>query len=80
MLRQADFLFLMTQGHLLALSELPDSVGPRPRLLSIDGTDVVDPFGGDVDEYRQCARQIAACLEHLLPEICPSPSTPGERE
>lgn len=72
LLRQADHLFLMTAGHLLALNGLPEQVGPRPRLLSVDGADVVDPFGGDLDDYRLCARQIHECLERLLPEIIPS--------
>jgi len=72
MLRQADYLFVMTAGHLLALNGLPAQVVPQPRLLSVDGADVVDPFGGDEDEYRLCARQIAECLERLVPEITPT--------
>jgi protein-tyrosine phosphatase len=68
---QADYLVAMTQGHLLALADQFPGVGPRPRLLCADGTDLPDPIGGDQDVYRDCARQILQHVERFLAELQP---------
>jgi protein-tyrosine phosphatase len=70
-LAQADYLVAMTQGHLLALADQFPGVGPRPRLLCADGTDLPDPIGGDQHVYRDCARQILHQVEAFLAELMP---------
>jgi protein-tyrosine phosphatase len=69
MLAVADHLIAMTRGHLRALLPYCTSETAAPRLLSAAGADVADPIGGDETVYRDCARQIAECLEALLPEL-----------
>ncbi len=69
---QADYLITMTQGHAAALTSRFARHQPQPRLLCPDGNDVADPIGGDMDVYRQCARQILEHLERLVPELHPS--------
>jgi tRNA threonylcarbamoyl adenosine modification protein (Sua5/YciO/YrdC/YwlC family) len=69
LLVQADHLIAMTRAHLRAVAPYCSGDGPRPRLLSADARDIPDPIGGDREVYRECARQIARCLEELLPEL-----------
>ncbi len=69
LLAQADHLVAMTRGHLRAVAPYCTEDGPRPRLLAADGRDIPDPIGGDREVYRDCARQIAQCLEEFLPEL-----------
>lgn len=57
----------MTRGHAAALVLRFPGVGPEPRLLCGDA-DLGDPIGGDVDLYRECAREIVRGLERFLPE------------
>ncbi len=67
LLAQADHLFTMTRNHLLMLEGIRGA--PTPRLLSLQGEDVADPIGSNLDVYRACARQIHQYLEKLLPEL-----------
>jgi protein-tyrosine phosphatase len=65
---QADHLFVMTSGHLRALTEhLRGSV--RARLLSPEGVDVDDPIGQALEVYESCARQMLAYVEARLAEL-----------
>jgi L-threonylcarbamoyladenylate synthase len=66
MLMQADRLFGMTASHLRLLQGVR---GITPRLLASDGEDIDDPIGGTAEVYQDCARQIMAHLEQLLPEL-----------
>jgi protein-tyrosine phosphatase len=68
LLVQADHVVAMTSGHLRALTSA-GTVGPAPRLLSWDGSDVADPVGATPDVYRECARQILGHLQALLPQL-----------
>ncbi len=68
MLRQADHVFAMTKTHRACIIELEPSAADRTRLL-IDGTDVRDPIGGSLEEYRRCASTIEQGLRERLSEI-----------
>ena len=65
LLAAATDVIAMTDGHLAALAGRFPNVGPEPTLLC-DGRDVPDPIGGDLDEYRACARMIADNLDRLI--------------
>ena len=65
----SDFLFAMTASHLRYLEGLEEAGGPRPRLLSPCGEDVLDPIGGPREIYEACARQLLGYLEEVLPEL-----------
>jgi protein-tyrosine phosphatase len=69
LLAQADHVIAMTRGHLQALGGRRGLVGPRPQLLARDGADIPDPIGASPEVYRECARQILAHLEALVPEL-----------
>ncbi|MFM7185567.1 MAG: Sua5/YciO/YrdC/YwlC family protein [Planctomycetota bacterium] len=55
---QADVILTMTAAHRAAiLAQFPEA-GGRVALLATDRRDVVDPVGGSLETYRNCARQI----------------------
>jgi protein-tyrosine-phosphatase len=65
LLATATDVIVVTQGHGAMLMGRFPNVGPRPQLLN-DRADVSDPIGGDMEEYRACARQIAEYLEPFI--------------
>jgi tRNA threonylcarbamoyl adenosine modification protein (Sua5/YciO/YrdC/YwlC family) len=69
---QADYLVVMTQGHLQALAAQFRRLRPRARLLSAAGDDVPDPIGGEHDVYQECAQRIWRHLEEFVGQL------PGE--
>jgi protein-tyrosine phosphatase len=68
---EADWMIVMTRGHLAALCDRSGAPMANARLLCVDGLDVPDPIGADLDTYRACARQIRGHLERLLQEVQP---------
>jgi protein-tyrosine phosphatase len=69
LLSQADQIFTMTRSHReLLVREFPETA-PRVRLLARDGSDVIDPMGAGVDEYRSCADQIERYLQDIVAEL-----------
>jgi protein-tyrosine phosphatase len=69
LLAQADYLFAMTQNHLLALAAQFPGIGPRPQLLAETGEDLPDPIGCEQQVYQECAHQIVHDLEIRVSEI-----------
>jgi protein-tyrosine-phosphatase/tRNA A37 threonylcarbamoyladenosine synthetase subunit TsaC/SUA5/YrdC len=65
---QADYLVVMTSGHLHALLDHYPHLGCQPRLLNPSG-DIADPIGQDQPVYEECGQQIWRHLEALVPEI-----------
>jgi len=65
LLVRATDVIAMTASHLDLLAYRFPNVGPPPALLS-DAGDVPDPIGGELDEYRACARSIADHLDRLI--------------
>ena len=69
LVRQADAIYTMTRSHREAIVAQWPSAAERTQLLSIDGSDVIDPIGGSVERYRQCAEKIKDELKMRLPEL-----------
>lgn len=65
LLANATHVVAMTGGHLMALAGRFPNVGPPPVPLA-DGFDLPDPIGGDLDEYRACARAIADHVDRFI--------------
>ncbi|MFM8704844.1 MAG: hypothetical protein ACKOHG_13440, partial [Planctomycetia bacterium] len=64
--RQADLIWTMTASHRAnILAQFPEA-GGRVAMLSPERHDVIDPIGGTLATYRQCAEQIRA---HLVSRI-----------
>ncbi|MEZ6132288.1 MAG: hypothetical protein R3C59_26805 [Planctomycetaceae bacterium] len=69
MLVKSDLILAMTPGHLGVLRNARPDLASRMRLLQPNGSGVLDPIGGGMDDYRQCADEITTCLESLLDEL-----------
>ena len=64
----AHMVITMTMGHKNHICYMyPDYAHKVHTLgeLCGDNNDIEDPFGADLDTYRQCADQIGRCLENL---------------
>lgn len=58
LVRQADVILTMTASHRAAvLAQFPEA-GGRVAVLDPDRRDVLDPMGGTLETYLECARQI----------------------
>jgi protein-tyrosine phosphatase len=69
LLSQADHIFTMTRSHRdFLVREFPESA-PRVKLLARDGSDIIDPIGSGLEEYRRCAGQIEADLQRIVSEL-----------
>lgn len=65
----ADHIVTMTRSHRESiLTRYPD-LAPRVRLLSAEGRDVSDPFGGDRDDYERCRDEIRSHLQRLVTSL-----------
>jgi protein-tyrosine phosphatase len=69
LVRVADLILTMGRSHRAALLAQYPEATERVALLRPDGGDVADPFGGSIEVYRRCAREIAASVRERLPEI-----------
>ena len=66
LLNLADQVYTMTSSHRASiLMERPD-FAEHVHLLSQDGSDIPDPFGGGIGEYRYCEQMIERNLRQLL--------------
>lgn len=63
----AKYLVCMTGAHydqiLLKFSNASD------KLFTLLPTDVDDPFGGNIDDYRKCATQIKSAVESIIERL-----------
>jgi len=69
LVRHADLILTMTRSHREAIvAQWPDAA-ERTTQLCDDGRDVIDPIGGPLQQYRDCARQIHAALESRFSDL-----------
>ena len=65
-IESADLIVTMTASHKLYIESL---FGKHDNVKTLDSFthtgDVIDPYGGDVFEYRRCARKLMGDLEIL---------------
>lgn len=58
LIQQADVIWTMTNSHRAAIASQFPEAAARAAVLSPDRRDVLDPIGGPLGVYRECARQI----------------------
>ena len=63
LVRFADLILAMTHGHRETILSQWPSAAPRCELVCRDQSEVADPMGGTLDDYRRCAQQIDRQLE-----------------
>ena len=73
MVRQADYIFALTQGHAEAVAAMfPEAVDRLFLLREFDASaapherDVADPIGGPLEEYEACCREIESGVRSAL--------------
>lgn len=69
LVHRADRIFCMSRSHLHGLLERVPEAEPKAMLLRLDGRDVTDPYGGDLEDYRRARDVIATALRERLPEL-----------
>jgi protein-tyrosine phosphatase len=68
MVRQADYIFVMTRAHRDAVVRLVPAAADRVALL-LGEEDLADPLGGGCEEYERCAAAIEKALRVRLQEV-----------
>ena len=76
LLTWADLILTMTRPQkILLISQIPDSA---PKLFTLNEyvgntgqPDIEDPYGTDLESYRQCATQIETACDRLLTKLHP---------
>jgi protein-tyrosine phosphatase len=68
MLAEADHIYALSHSHLQILQRLAAGMEPaaRPRIDQLSPEGITDPVGGDMETYRQCAREIDAAIRRVL--------------
>lgn len=67
LVHRSSRIFCMTRAHLTAVLQRVPEAAQRTELLRPDGEDLVDPYGGDLADYRRARDAIAAALRERLP-------------
>lgn len=66
--KEADYVFVMTEGHRDAVVRIDPSAAERVALL-VEGQSVQDPIGGFEADYEECARMVEQGLKDRLQEV-----------
>lgn len=69
LVRFADHILTMTQGHRESVLARWPEVASKTELIRCDEGDVADPIGGSVHEYIQCAEQIDTHLREWVQQL-----------
>ena len=69
LVRHADVVFTMTNGHRHAIVNHWPDAACRTFVLCEDQVDVADPIGGPRELYERCASQIEAAIVHRIDEM-----------
>ena len=69
LVRHADVIFAMTQSHREAILAQWPTAGPRVKLLAADSSDIIDPIGGPVERYEQCALKLREEISRRLEDL-----------
>ena len=72
LLEDADYIFTMTKSHEMYLHHAyPDFQSKIKRLGDYVGydTDISDPWGGSLDDYRNCANELEVLIHKLADKL-----------
>ncbi|HUY35562.1 MAG TPA: Sua5/YciO/YrdC/YwlC family protein [Pirellulales bacterium] len=69
LVRHADLILAMTRSHRQAVLADWPAAAERLKLVCHDGSDVPDPVGGSVEQYRRCVAQLKPELERWAAEL-----------
>lgn len=66
MLEASDIVLTMTGDHKYMIDRARPDLSGKVRLLCRDNRNVIDPIGGSLEDYAQCADMISECLHDVL--------------
>ena len=69
LVQSADVVYAMTASHAAAAIEAVPTAANKVKLLDPQGSDVADPFGGQLEEYRATADAIERFVQARLKEL-----------
>jgi protein-tyrosine-phosphatase len=69
MLEESTLVLTMTERQSQVLREARPDLADRIKLLSRNGSDISDPIGGSLEDYRQCSQQIIDNLKLWLDDL-----------
>ena len=67
MVEQAARIYVMSISHAQMLLQVSPHAQPKVQLLNEEG--VSDPIGGDLETYRNCAREIETSVKEILKQF-----------
>ena len=67
LLREADMVYALATGHLRAIEKMFPNMNDKVSLLA--DADIADPIGGELDDFKECARKIEAALKVALDKV-----------
>lgn len=65
-LKNSDYIICMTSNHARTLTSMFPDYSDKTYAMPID---IDDPYGGSLDDYRQCREQLTACIKELIKTI-----------
>lgn len=66
LIRYADYIYVLCESHRSALVAAFPKAESRIRLLHPENIDILDPYGGTMESYQTCARQIESAVHHRV--------------
>ena len=69
LISEYDLILTMTEGHKTMISALaPDKIFTICEYAGYEG-DIIDPYGGNLVQYKECAQDIYDCLTDIAEKI-----------
>ena len=72
-INEADLILTMTKGHKTALEDSCEKwntpIFTIGEFIGKPDMAILDPFGGDLEIYRACFRQLKQCMEEIVPKL-----------
>ena len=73
LIKQCDLILTMTEAHKMVLEPTVKAIAKGEVFTLMEyageGGDIPDPYGGDLDEYEECARVIYGALTDVAEKI-----------
>ncbi|MGQ9589215.1 MAG: L-threonylcarbamoyladenylate synthase [Planctomycetota bacterium] len=69
LLAEVDQVYTLSRSHYELVQKMLESLDPaeRPKLSMLQEEGIIDPLGGDLEAYRECAREIEKAILRVLP-------------
>ncbi|XZE19005.1 Sua5/YciO/YrdC/YwlC family protein [Pirellulaceae bacterium SH449] len=66
---QADLILTMGSRHKHVIMSQWPAAGNKVQMISPDGSEIADPFGGPLEIYARCAEQLDQCTDYWIDRL-----------